>query len=108
MSVVNCQSISVGPGLRRRSAPRNAFTLVELLIVTSIVVILIGVLIPTLNRSIRAAKATVCMNWIAPRSWCSSIGCAPCSAHQIAPKVAAASAKAPQAQTVRHDARATR
>ncbi|MCA9251882.1 MAG: type II secretion system protein [Phycisphaerales bacterium] len=61
MSVVNCQSISVGPGLRRRSAPRNAFTLVELLIVTSIVVILIGVLIPTLNRSIRAAKATVCM-----------------------------------------------
>jgi type II secretory pathway pseudopilin PulG len=32
-----------------------------LLVVTSIVVILIGVLIPTLNRSIRAAKATVCM-----------------------------------------------
>ncbi len=59
---VNCgQPIGVESKLRNRCAPLAAFTLVELLIVTSIVVILIGVLIPTLNRSIRAAKSTVCM-----------------------------------------------
>ncbi|NOX59794.1 MAG: prepilin-type N-terminal cleavage/methylation domain-containing protein [Planctomycetes bacterium] len=37
------------------------FTLVELLVVISIVVLLVGVLLPTLHRAVRAAKSTVCM-----------------------------------------------
>ncbi len=58
MRIVQKQSIRCP----RTAGLRSAFTLVELLIVTSIVVILVGVLIPTLSRSIRAAKATVCMS----------------------------------------------
>ncbi len=38
------------------------FTLVELLVVVSIVALMIGILLPTLSRSLRAAKSTVCMS----------------------------------------------
>ncbi len=61
MSVDQNQSVRQITQLRSRHAQSRAFTLVELLVVTSIVVILIGVLLPTLGRSIRAAKSTVCM-----------------------------------------------
>lgn len=39
-----------------------AFTLVELLVVVSLVVLLIGILLPAMNRSLSAAKSTVCMS----------------------------------------------
>lgn len=41
---------------------RNAFTLVELLVVISIIAVLLAVLIPALNKAREAARRTVCKN----------------------------------------------
>ena len=52
-----------GPAVRARRCGRTrAFSLVELLLATSVILILLGIMLPALKRSIRQARATVCMH----------------------------------------------
>ena len=51
----------------KRNAPRNAFTLIELLVVVAIIVALLAILLPSLNRAVASAESAVCTSNL--RQW---------------------------------------
>ena len=81
MDVSDTFEFDTGPGNTRRESVRRrkmgrrgpGFTLVELLVVISILAVLMGILLPVLSRTRAAARSAICMNKL--RQWGLALHC---------------------------------